>query len=804
MDIADILSKYKRSSAASNDAPSSSLPPIESGFLHPVMPTPPKGHKPRTPSKRASLIQQPLYFLKPQEKARPDHRNSYRDMGLLSAADFARGDCAAPNIECWPLGTRVHKEEDALGNNRKGMRPERTPAKPLLLQQLEAFLAAELSIVGATEHMDREADDEGRAQMHLARLQVFRECFLLLIEDFKTYQPLLLRIKAEYEALLDIYTLKVSKIPQYEATIRTMEQEAQHVISERNLINKMKVKALKKQLKSTQAMLTSYAAANASLEDGRTKLQSDLQEQTKRVADVMATNQMLLHSMKRQDERQKQHDSQLSELHGVLQGVTTKYTRAQEEINELRSSILMLEERAGGIDASADKATINHLTRELQELLHAKTTLEKQVANPVPLAESDVLSRILAGMTAQSVSATDMFVSGAPTTVDGFVNGLCTYLLRTPPVPPATTTTVASSVFVTQTHHDEPDEQAPTVTDSGEFFIGQGLDASVPEYLQFDGRVRNLFYSRRDVERWITDIWQQKDISEKLNLHNNALGPGRKRGMPIPGGHHASFLMTQAPATLVPLRQFFASYLAKKFPHRADAVECAYNICEALKQYSYGCECRVFDMTLHGAVPETARLDQLQVVYMVHEAYTTLEKNESENIVANKRKGLVSVGGAMRELRILFPWKTEAAIAALCKALLFEAKGVLYIPYTALLEPDRHGNLSSFCECLRHQHLDEILHLKKLLLTAVHVAEKQAGPDSKGMLSLDTLRHAIKSCDPERTMAATNAILAECTNIPLERLENEGATLVSGASVRSKLEGILVKPSGRLPPTDTM
>ncbi|KDO19346.1 hypothetical protein SPRG_14866 [Saprolegnia parasitica CBS 223.65] len=344
------------------------------------MPTPPKSHKPRTPSKRASLIQQPLYFLKPHEKARPDHRNSYRDMGLLTAADFARGDCAAPNIECWPLGARVRKEEDVLGsNNRKGMRPERTPAKPLLLQQLEAFLAAELSIVGATEHGDREVDDEGRAQMHLARLQVFRECFLLLIEDFKTYQPLLLRIKAEYEALLDIYTLKVSKIPQYEATIRTMEQEAQHVISERNLINKMKVKALKKQLKSTQAMLTSYAAANASLEDGRTKLLSDLQEQVKRVADVMATNQMLLHSMKRQDERQKQHDSQLSELHGVLQGVTTKYTRAQEEIHELRSSILTLEERAGGIDANADKATINHLTRELQEVLHAKMTLEKQV-----------------------------------------------------------------------------------------------------------------------------------------------------------------------------------------------------------------------------------------------------------------------------------------------------------------------------------------------------------------------------------------------------------------------------------------
>ncbi|OQR92892.1 hypothetical protein THRCLA_08593, partial [Thraustotheca clavata] len=163
---------------------------------------------------------------------------------------------------------------------------------------------------------------------------------------------------------------------------------------------------------------------------------------------------------------------------------------------------------------------------------------------------------------------------------------------------------------------------------------------------------------------------------------------------------------------------------------------------------------------------------------------------------------LVSVGGAMRELRILFPWKTEAAIASLCKCLLYEASGASYISYTSLLEPDHNGNITSFCECLRSQHLDEIIQLKKMILTSIQVAEKLAGPDCKGMVSLDILREAIKSCDPERSLSSTNAILADCTSIPLERLESEGATLVSGQSVRNKLLGILIKPSGRIPQFD--
>ncbi|OQR92453.1 hypothetical protein THRCLA_08697 [Thraustotheca clavata] len=665
MDIVDIISKYKKQSEA--------LPPIDGNF-HNVVPSPPSHrHKPKTPSKKINLIQHPLYFVKTNDKLLPDHRkyvlfkNLFAELIVsqldLNAKDFAQGDCAAPSIDCWPLNCRTNKDDGVNNNRKQPTRPEKIQAKPLLLQQLESFLAKELSIVGS---VSEDTLCEGNTQARLARLQVYRECFLLLIEDFKTYQPLLLRIKAEYEALIDIYTMKVSKIPQYEATIRTMEQEAQNVISERNLVNKMKVKTLKKQLKATQAMLTSYAATNATYEDTKTKLTEELEEQTKKLNDVMATNQMLVHSMKRQDERQKQHDSQvntklifmlhnstfqLSELHGTLQSITTKYSRAQEEISELRSSISMLEEKAGGVDVSADKATINHLTHEIQDLLHIKSLYDKSLQQPkLGVTDDESISFGIQAIQSRKLDINDIFGNdGVPTSVNIFIEGLIDCISRKK-------TLSTPSVFMTQTQPEETFEQVEKtneIVDSGEVLMGKGMEDIIPDYLRFDGFVRNLYYSKRDAERWINDIWQQKDMAEKLTLHGNNIATARKKAIVPAGGHHASFLISQAHSyqIFIPLRQYFPTYLNKKFPNRADAVECnifyfgAYNLCSALEQYNYSCECRVFQLILHGQVPEGARVDQLEVVYIVHEAYATLEKNEGESAINSKRKGLVSVGG---------------------------------------------------------------------------------------------------------------------------------------------------------------
>lgn len=63
--------------------------------------------------------------------------------------------------------------------------------KPKFLEQLESYLNKELRLLGCPSYGP-----------HELRLQAHREVFEYLIEDFKTYKPLLSAIKNEYELYL--------------------------------------------------------------------------------------------------------------------------------------------------------------------------------------------------------------------------------------------------------------------------------------------------------------------------------------------------------------------------------------------------------------------------------------------------------------------------------------------------------------------------------------------------------------------------------------------------------------------------
>ncbi|RLO02880.1 hypothetical protein DYB28_014143, partial [Aphanomyces astaci] len=138
----------------------------------------------------------------------------------------------------------------------------------------------------------------------------------------------------------------------------------------------------------------------------------------------------------------------------------------------LRNSIVTLEDKAGGVDINADRRTIEHLTREVQELMAYRVA------------------------------------------------------------------------------HDKPE------TIVGDVFVGKGTGDAVPDYLHYDGYIRNKFYSKRDTERLI------RIMAEIVVLGWIDTG--------------------------------------------------AYNLCAALEQYQYDSECRIFQLILDGEIPEDARADQLR------------------------------------------------------------------------------------------------------------------------------------------------------------------------------------------------
>jgi hypothetical protein len=68
------------------------------------------------------------------------------------------------------------------------------------------------------------------------------------------------------------------------------------------------------------------------LEETKAVLSADLEDHRAKIADVMAANASLLHSMKRHEEHQRQHHAQVSELESALQRAQKKFTHAQSEI----------------------------------------------------------------------------------------------------------------------------------------------------------------------------------------------------------------------------------------------------------------------------------------------------------------------------------------------------------------------------------------------------------------------------------------------------------------------------------------
>ncbi|CAK4145855.1 unnamed protein product [Aphanomyces euteiches] len=651
-------------------------------------------------------------------------------------------------------------------------------SKPVLLQQLEAFLLRELQVVGCPGDLDDSNHGDSILPRRFARLQVFRECFLRLIDDFKTYKPLLLAIKNEYEALLDLYSMQVSKIPQFEAALRTLEQETQQAVSEQKLASKMKIKEWKKLLKSTQATLAGYAAANATLTDANSRLTADLEDANAKMADVTATNQALMHSMRRQEERQKEHDSETSDLDATLQATSTKLARAQEEITELRNSIKMLEDKASRVDINADRRTIDQLTREVQELLTARA--EANAQHHPAADEATFVSTCIAAFHGHGWT----YLASNINTIAALVEAIVGH----------SSSRDKASVFLTQDEPGEVQEACPE-DDDFDFFTGRGMDESVPKYLQFEGRVRNKWYSKRETQQLISHVWQQKALAEKMVKPAAAPAKSTRR---ISASSPSKRSMEIVPAMSIPLQQFFHTYLTKKYADRLQAVECAYNIVAALDRYQDDTECRIFQRVLEGQLPEDARVDSLQVLSKVFDAFAALDKNESE-LVASKRRGVVSVGGALRELQLLFPWKYDSHMAMLLRALLLEAKGQHQINYTTMLDRDRDGNLSFFCQTLCNQHIDDLFQLSQSLARALEAEEKRAGPANNGMISLDAVRQAIRKSDPSRSPQAVDNLVAECTLLPLERVGTETTTLVNATTVRSKLSTLLIKPSGKLP-----
>ncbi|GLD97979.1 hypothetical protein PINS_up006676 [Pythium insidiosum] len=187
-----------------------------------------------------------------------------------------------------------------------------------------------------------------------------------------------------------------------------------------------------------------------------------------------------------------------------------------------------------------------------------------------------------------------------------------------------------------------------TLIASDDILPARGIGPDVPEYLQYEGVVRNLYFERSKVEVLITKVWQQKDDQDRA-----------RRGA-----------SSQPPTSTA---KVFFQYLQRMFPSQHDAVECAYNVISSLQRFSStSTDCRLFNLILHGQLAEEARHDQLRELYAVHDALFAIHREQKDHQAhpvgyGNRRGGglTVTLSEVLEALRRLFPWKRDSQFTAL-------------------------------------------------------------------------------------------------------------------------------------------
>lgn len=396
----------------------------------------------------------------------------------------------------------------------------------------------------------------------------------------------------------------------------------------------------------------------------------------------------------------------------------------------------------------------------------------------------------------------------------------------------------------------------------------RGVDPEVPEHLRFDGVVRNLHFSLETVEQLIVKVWDLQDEIAKARAKSGSVAHNALPTTIEPQG--ASSIKEVDPRLrtrslpLPPLRAVLVSFLHRSCAPKTEMAETSYNLVSGLARFaSISSDCRLFQLVLEREAPDDARHDRDREISALHDTLVAIDRERQSGfqpappLASNTSAvetaedaiphGCVSVADIIRSLRLLFPWKTDASLSQLHRALLQEIRGCHYVDYVTLLRHHSHSSPSAksgesaphkshatrarFVECLKSQYVDDIVDYRRYLqqqitrelinsqgtdaavlaqnaTTPVGTAESPREaivsdasfklPDNGvHMISLLVLRQCIQRCDPAKTVYDIATILSAVSGLSATQILTQDDTMVDGRYVINCLPTLLVRPSGR-------
>jgi hypothetical protein len=572
--------------------------------------------------------------------------------------------------------------------------------KPKFLEQLETFLQNELRCLRATTVEPSEL-----------RLQVYREVFQYLIEDFKTYKPLLASIKNEYEMVLTYQREQIEQLlPLQEMLVTVAEQCEQKIMGIREQ-EKQEIKDLKSENRRLYEKIDSLHNEHVSLREQVSKLEEELASQYLRYRDEHDARKLLIADIN--DLRYQQEEMMSSKanieaqdaekedpvmLRIALQKAREDEMEASRRLNEMvanygdvipRRDYQQLQKHYEDLEDKLEmlKSDFNKLKTEHDTLLEVhKQVLQQRDDYYI---DSETLRRTATPR--PNWNHCGDFVAGGPDHWHQLIEGK--------------TSEQIVDILITEL------QEAASNTNLGKVdaFDGLGTGEDVPLYLRFEGTVHNRHPSKRDCALLIRDIWRQK---------------GRHDAQQRVSGQREK------------LSDYMYTYLRHTFGLEQIAIEWGYSLRDAVQKYSVEPRIGLFYKILIDEADEELHFDYLQLLMQLAAALKLADEQHGGYTGALSREDFTLV------LTNFFRAKDGESILSLVKAAEIDLGSKVDEPlqYENLFVEDHEGQTGPFLEELRRQTDEERLQYAHDIMDAL---------DGKTPVSADDVKRAIITTDPQ-------------------------------------------------------
>nr|XP_018668511.1 translin-associated factor X-interacting protein 1 [Ciona intestinalis] len=603
-------------------------------------------------------------------------------------------DTKSGEIESWPayasqsvsdtslIGKSFHKDLTIV---KKSIIP-----KPKFLVALETYVRKEI--------VELECSDGKPNEL---RLQAYREVFEYLIEDFKTYKPLLSQIKNEYEKMLSHYRQKIRELEPLKSMLITVSEQCDQKVMKIREEERLEILNLRRNKMELLRYIDSMREKEVSLQAQVAKLQEELSTEYRKYRNECDMRKLLISDMN--DLRHQQEDLKRAAGQGTIDAdddpirLKLSLKVAREDLSRQADELTRMQADYGDV---VPRRNFEMLEAKFAELNEKYTTLTDDFQQLKDEHETilDVHKQVL--------DQRDQFYTEAETLRRSATPRpqwkKCGEIVPGGPEYWRDVSSGKSSEEILQVLIGEfkTGSQGPDLLD------GKGTSEDIPKYLRFEGTVRNRKLSKAELSAVLKEIWVKKVTSDA------EVGKRQK------------------------MTDFLFDFFMLKFNNLEEIVaEWGYSLHDALNNYKDEHYASMFLAILTEDGPEDLYYQEMEIMKKLMAEFDRVDVEKTGNL---------SIDQFMAALNVMFPLKQEPSTQALFDAAIQELELKVdentLIDYKALFTEDEEGHTGSFLNALRLQDNEE---------KEAYVAEIGSHLEGNEKVSVADLKNELMMNDPK-------------------------------------------------------